>query len=116
MAQVIVTVPSVPKDWKSTLLGIIAAIGILLKAYIATGTFTYEGVAVAVLVAVICYFIPAPLTPEEQAALTATITSTVNQVAGDKIPAVMTAPQTVNPLEQAVVDTAANVQTINVGA
>ncbi len=116
MAQVTVTVPNVPKDWKTTLLGIIAAVGILLKAYIASGTFTLEGVAVAVLVAVMCYFIPAPLTPEEQAALTATITNTVNSVAGDKIPEVMTAPQAVNPLEQVVIDTAANIQTINVGA
>ncbi len=107
MATVTIPAPSVPADWHSTLLGLIGAIGLLLKQYTATGTFTYETVAVAGFVAVVCYFIPAKTGPADQAKIVDTVTGIVNSTLAGKIPAAMTTPQTVNGVESAVVDAAA---------
>lgn len=111
MAQIVIppiNLPSVPKDWMSTLLGIIASVSVLVKAYIeANGHISLEVYAIAVLIAVICYFIPAKLTPAEQAALAATVATNLNAVAGAKIPAVLTEERAVSEIEKTALDVGA---------
>lgn len=107
MAQVTIPIPALPKDWHSTALGLIGAIGLLLKQYTATGTFTYEGVAVAVFVAVVCYFIPAKVSPLDEGKIVDTVVGIINGTLGAKVPASVTSAQVANSLESAAVDAAA---------
>lgn len=111
MAQVTLTLPSIPKDWHSTVVGLLGAIGVLVQHYTQTGTVTLEQIAIAVFVAVVCYFIPAKPTPKDEAAMVATITGIVDATLGAKLPAVLTQVRTVSGTASSVVDAAVAVTT-----
>ena len=80
---VTVTVPSIPKlprDYATTLAGAVAAVAVLVKQYMATGTITVTGVVVAAAAAVIGYYLPAKANPADELQLTEKITAVVQDL------------------------------------
>ena len=56
-----VTIPTtadLPADWKTTLFGILTAIGTLLYQYIQVGAVSWQVAAACVLVAIVFYYLP----------------------------------------------------------
>jgi len=111
MAQVTLNIPSLPADWHSTAVGIIGAAATLVQEYTKTGTVTLETIGIAVLIAVICWFIPAKPGAADQAAMVQTVEGIVNSVVGSKLPAIVTQPMAVNTLIQSAVDATVAVTT-----
>ncbi len=105
MAQVTLNIPALPADWHSTAVGILGAAAALLQQYTKTGTVNLETVGIAVLIAVICWFIPAKPSPTDEAAMVSTVEGIVNSVVGSQLPAIVTRQMSVNPLVQSAVDT-----------
>ena len=85
MEQVTLNIPSLPADWHSTAVGIIGAAATLVQEYTKTGTVTLETIGIAVLIAVICWFIPAKPGAADQAAMVQTVEGIVNSVVGSKL-------------------------------
>ena len=78
-----VTVPTVadlPKDWKSTVFGILVSIVLLLKQYLATNTITWEVAAIAAAVAIGFYFMPAKPSVDDEAKTVALVNKVVQDV------------------------------------
>ena len=78
-----VTVPTVadlPKDWKSTVFGILVSIVLLLKQYLATGVVTWEVAAIAAAVAIGFYFMPAKPSVDDEAKTVALVNKVVQDV------------------------------------
>jgi len=109
MAQVTINVPTVPKDWHSTAVGLLGSIALLLKEVLATGTVTLETVAIAVFVAVVCYFIPGKDNAKDEAKLVEKITGIVNASVAAKLPPVLTKEHEVSELARSAVDVAVKV-------
>lgn len=101
-----INVPSIPADWHSTAVGLLGAIALILKPLLETGHVSLQTVAIAVFVAVICYFIPAKPGAKDQAAMVETITGIVDKAVGDKLPAVLTQVRAVPELVVAADDAA----------
>jgi hypothetical protein len=78
--------------------GILGAIALILKPYLATGQVTLEQVAIAVFVAVVCYFIPAKPSAKDQAAMVATVSGIVDGALSSKLPAMLTQQRAVGDL------------------
>ena len=80
-----VTIPTtadLPTDWKTTLMGVIAAVIVLVKMYLSAGVITWEGAAIAVGVAIVGYFLPAKVkvSPDEELVLTQRIAAVVQDL------------------------------------
>ena len=78
-----VTVPTVadlPKDWKSTVFGILVSIVLLLKQYLATNTITWEVAAIAAAVAIGFYFMPAKPSVDDEAKTVELVNKVVQDV------------------------------------
>lgn len=72
MATISVNVPTIadlPSDWKSTLFGLLTLITTLAVQYFQTGAVTLPVCAGLVVVAIICYLIPAKFKPANKAEL-----------------------------------------------
>ena len=104
VTQITIPVPSLPADWHSTAVGIIGAAATLVQQYTKTGSVNLETVGVAVLIAVVCWFIPAKPGATDQAAMVQTVEGIVNSVVGSKLPAIVAQQMAVNPLVQSGVD------------
>lgn len=104
MAQITVNLPTLPKDWHSTLVGLLGAVGLILQQYLKTGTITYETLILAVIVAVLGYLTPAKPSVSAEQAMVATIEGVVNSALGAKLPAALTAAQATNGIVQAAAD------------
>lgn len=83
--QVTLPIPKpsdLPADWKTTLFGVITAAGKLYYDYATTHQVTWEGAAVAVLIATIFYFLPAKMkpTPAQELDLTEKVTAIVTDI------------------------------------
>lgn len=99
-----IPVPTLPADYKSTVLGLIGGIGLFLQRYLKTGTFDYETIIIAVLVIVFGYLMGKEASPAMVQTITSTIEGIVNNVLGSKIPAILTQAQATNAIEQAATD------------
>lgn len=95
-----VTLPSLPSDWHTTLIGILTAIGTLLQQYSSTGTLTWERVGIAVVIAVVCWFIPAKTPPVDQAKIVDTVVGIVNSTLPSAVPAGLTSE--LSPVEKQI--------------
>ena len=104
MAQVTLNLPVLPKDWHSTLAGLVGAIGLQYQQYTKTGTVTVETLIIAAVVAVLGYFIPAKSSLATEAAMVDTITGLVKSTVGAKLPALVSQQLAVNPLAATAVD------------
>jgi hypothetical protein len=110
MGQIIIPTPNIPTVTPNAMtnaLGVIGAIAVLLKPILATGTVTLEQVAVAVFVAVACFFI-GKQDPKMEAQIVSTIQGVVDSTVAAKLPVVLTQVRPVNALETAIVDAAAS--------
>lgn len=105
--QIVIPVPVVTPNAMTNVLGILGAIGVLLQPYLKTGSINLETVAIAVFVAVICYFI-GKKDPKVEAQLVSTISTIVDSTVAAKLPEALTKAQPVNALETTLVDAAAS--------
>jgi hypothetical protein len=101
MTQVTVNVPTVTPNAMTNVLGVVGGIGVLLQAYVKTGgSISLETVAIAVFVALVCFFI-GKADPALEAKMVDTISTVVDSTIESKLPTVLTQLNTVNALEVA---------------
>ena len=106
MNQIVIPVPNVTPNVTTNILGVIGAIAVLLQPYLKTGTISLETIAIAVFVAVICFFV-GKTDPAMEAGIVKTVSGVIDSTLATKLPALLTAAQPVNTLETALVDVAA---------
>ena len=104
--QLVIPVPVVTPNAMTNVMGVIGAIAVLLQPYLKTGTISLETVAIAVFVAIVCFFI-GKKDPKIEAQLLGTISTIVDSTVAAKLPTVLTKQNAVNSLETALVDAAA---------
>ena len=88
--QITIPIPTITNNLATNVIGILGSAGLLLQPYLKTGSISVETIILAVLVAVICFFIGRK-DPQTEAAAMNMVASLVENTINSKLPAAITA-------------------------